>query len=342
MAIPNQRPKIILMTFFCLFILAVGCQPALPVVPSPVATGTVKSSTGSRTPASRPTGTPMPNQNTTVPFDPAKAGTVERDVTYCNARGVALKMNVYYPDKPSNSPWPVVVFVHGGGWTSGDKETTDGLHDIPEFVRRGYLVASLNYRLAPQYQFPAQIEDCKCAVRYLRAHARNYNLEPAKIGAAGPSAGGHLVALLGLTDDQMWLDPDIGYADQSSSVQAVVDLYGPTDMTQVFPGASDWIDEKVFGAGTKRDRRLIAASPVHYVSAGAPPFLLMHGAKDDLVPLSQAQALYERLKEVRVPVKLVVVKNAGHVFTPVDGKAIEPTRERLTQMMADFFDDVLR
>ncbi len=281
-------------------------------------------------------------QNNSSQFDPSKVGTVERDTTYCHAASLPLKMDVYSPGKRSDTPWPAVVFVHGGAWMGGDKATTDGLRDIPELVRRGYLVASVNYRLAPQWKFPAQIEDVKCAVRYLRAHAATYHLDPNTIGMYGASAGGHLAALLGLADDKLWVEPDAEYADQSNRVQAVVDLYGPSDMTQVFPGASGLIDERVFGAASKRDRRLAAASPVAYVSPGAPPFLLIHGEQDDLVPLSQGEELYGRLKEAGNRVQLVVVKNAGHVFIPVAGNAIDPSRGQITQIIADFFDCALK
>lgn len=319
-----------------------GCRPAPSVSPSPAS---VRHAAPAVSPATTPTpGTtnPMANHNTPTAFDSSKLGTVERDITYCHAANVALKMDVYYPAKANAAAWPAIVFVHGGAWMSGDKATTDGLRDIPEMVRRGYLVASVNYRLAPQFQFPAQIEDVKCAVRYLRAHAATYHFDPSRLGAWGASAGGHLVALLGLTDDKLWIEPNGEYADQTSRIQAVVDLYGPSDMTQVFPGASGLIDERVFGAVSKRDRRLAAASPVTYISPGAPPFLLIHGDQDDLVPLSQSEELYGRLKEASISVQLVVVKNAGHVFAPVDGKAIDPSRARITQITADFFDSVLK
>ncbi|MEY2820121.1 MAG: Carboxylesterase NlhH [Chloroflexota bacterium] len=129
-------------------------------------------------------------------FDSSKLGTVEKDTTYCTVDGVELKMDVYYPSQ-NNGRFPVTMYVHGGGWSSGDKAQGAGAIEIPELQKAGFLVVSVNYRLAPEYVFPAMIEDVKCAVRSLRAHAEEYNLDPNRIGVWGGSAGGHLVALLG-------------------------------------------------------------------------------------------------------------------------------------------------
>src|SRR5207253_7695708 len=135
--------------------------------------------------------------------------------------------DVYLPTVRVSGPSPVVMYVHGGGWTSGDKSWVDGVLKESEFTGRGYLVAAVNYRLAPQYRWPAQIEDVKCAVRYLRANAATYNIDPNRIGAWGTSAGGHLVALMGLAGPDAGLEGKGGNPDQSSRVQAVVDMFGP-------------------------------------------------------------------------------------------------------------------
>jgi len=265
---------------------------------------------------------------------------VEHDVTYCTIDGVGLKMDIYYP-ATDKRPEPVLVYVHGGGWTKGDKGAGAGSADINELVERGYFVAAINYRLAPQYKFPAQIEDVKCAIRFLRASASRYGIDAEFIGAWGGSAGGHLVSLLGVTDSSAGLEGSGGYASQSSRVQAVVDMFGPTDLTQGFSGANPQILKEVFGATDSKDEILKRASPVSYVTSDDPPFLIMHGERDTLVPLSQSQELYNVLMEAHVPATLIVVKNAGHGFSPAGGQ-ISPSRAKITNMITDFFDQHIK
>jgi acetyl esterase/lipase len=263
----------------------------------------------------------------------------ERDVTYCTLDGVELKMDIYRP-QGSAAPTPALLYVHGGGWTGGDKRSGEGIRDIPELLARGYLVAAVNYRLAPRYKFPAMIEDVKCAVRFLRANAERFSINPEKIGAWGGSAGGHLVALLGTADATAgW---DVGqYLEQSSRVQAVVDMYGPTDLTVLFEGANPRLMEQVFGTSDRNSETLQKASPVNWVSSDDPPFLILHGERDPLVPVSQSQIFYEKLRAAGVPATFVIVKNAGHGFAPLGGP-ISPSRQELTKMIGDFFDQYLK
>ena len=217
-------------------------------------------------------------------FDVAKLGTIEQDVTYCTVESHDLKMDVYYP--ASGGPWPGVIFVHGGGWTEGDKAP---LPMVP--TAYGYLVVSINYRMYPAYRFPAMIEDVKCAIRFLRAHADDYNLDPERIALIGHSAGGHLAALAGLVDESAgW---DVGpYLEQSSRVQAVVDLSGPADLTGRFPDMAEELKVSVFGAA-----QWVSASPVTYARPDAPPFLIVHGEEDGVVPVEQAHRLHDALFE---------------------------------------------
>ncbi len=263
-----------------------------------------------------------------------KLGTVERDVTYCAPDGVPQKMDVYYPAKSDGRPAPVAVYVHGGGWTSGDKGGGAGALDIKELVARGYFVGSLNYRLAPKYAFPAMIEDVKCAIRSLRAHADQWFIDPERIGAWGGSAGGHLVSMLGATDSSAGFDKG-EYLDQSSRVQAVVDLFGPADLT-AFDRRSEAAQQ--FGGVFRGEYAGVTASPVTYISKDDPPFLILQGELDRTVPASQSQLFYDRLVAGGVSAKLVMVKNAGHGFAP-SGGPISPSRAELTRMIADFFDE---
>jgi acetyl esterase/lipase len=267
-------------------------------------------------------------------FDSSKVGTVARDVTYCTVDGVELKMDIYFPPSLNEAPWPVTMYVHGGGWSSGDKTQGAGKSEIPALQSAGFLVVSVNYRLAPEYVFPAMIEDVKCAVRYLRAHASEYNLDPNRIGVWGGSAGGHLVALLGTSDESAGFD--VGeYLDQSSRVQAVVDMFGPTDLTVQFEGGYEGASRVFDGF----DAAL--ASPVTYASSDDPPFLMLHGDTDKLVPIEQSQILLAALQAADVPAELVTVTNAGHSFKPVDGKSISPSRKEITQLTVAFFIEYL-
>lgn len=266
-------------------------------------------------------------------FDSSKLGAVEKDITYCTVDGVELKMDVYYPSE-NNGRFPVRMYVHGGGWSKGDKAQGAGAIEIPELQKAGFLVVSVNYRLAPEYVFPAMIEDVKCAVRSLRAHADEYNLDPNRIGVWGGSAGGHLVALLGTSDESAGFD--VGeYLEYSSRVQAVVDMFGPTDLTVQFEGGYEGASRVFDGF----DATL--ASPVTYVTADDPPFLILHGEKDALVPIEQSEILLAALQSVGVPAELVPVVNANHSFKP-DGGEISPSRREIAQLVVAFFEETLK
>jgi acetyl esterase/lipase len=267
---------------------------------------------------------------------------VERDVVYGSVGEEQLKMDIFIPGDAAKKPLPVAVYVHGGGWEMGDKSRSGEAIAIPELVKRGYLVASINYRLAPKYKFPAQIEDAKCAIRFLRASAATYELDPMRIGVLGDSAGGHLVALLGLTDAKAGFEGTGGYPEQSSKVQAVVDMFGPTDLAGEFGDVeTSRIAKSVFGAANIQDAVIKSGSPVTYVNKSAPPFLILQGDKDRLVPLEQSKELHDRLTAAGGSSTLVIVKNAGHGFVPMGGQP-EPSRLELSRMIADFFDKSLR
>jgi len=158
------------------------------------------------------------------------AGTTQRDVVYRTVNGTAVKMDIHFPRTMGDEPLPVVVYIHGGAWIAGDRNSDVGQLDIIRLVDNGYIAVSIDYRLAPDNRFPAQIEDAKCAVRFLRANAEKYHLDPKKVGVFGSSAGGHLAALVGVADQSAGFDKG-EYLNQSSRVQAVVDIYGPTDLS---------------------------------------------------------------------------------------------------------------
>ena len=173
----------------------------------------------------------------------------ESSYTYCDNGGIAETLNVYEPSSPPRST-PAVVDIHGGGWVSGDANLQPGTVDWdvePALVGKGWVFVSINYRLAPSSPWPAQLEDAKCAIRFLRANAPALHIDPNRIGVIGASAGGHLASMLGLTGDGQ-SQFDVGrYLDQSSAVEAVVDEYGPTDLT-----SPDWSNSKVLQVSRRR------------------------------------------------------------------------------------------
>jgi acetyl esterase/lipase len=269
-----------------------------------------------------------------------EAGILHRDVTYCTAGAVPLLMDVYEPPLRDAQPAPIAVYIHGGGWQTGDKSWITRIVPPEILVGRGYVVASVNYRLAPTYHWPAQIEDVKCAIRYLRASAAQYHLDPARIGVWGESAGGHLAALLGLTDAGAGFDGQGGYADQSSAVQAVVDISGPSDFSLIEPNPLNTLQAFLLLGRTPDAAVVRAVSPVTYARQDAPPFLIYHGNQDDLVSPTHAQKLYAALQAAGAPVSLVMVQHAGHVFTPVGGTP-QPSVAEVQQQIAAFFNRTL-
>ncbi len=245
-----------------------------------------------------------------LPLSSAKLGTVEKDVTYCEIDGHDLKMDIYYP-KVADELVPAVLYLHGGAFIGGDKAE---VFDVNELAARGYLVASINYRLAPNYLFPAQIEDAKCAIRYLRGNAKRLGLNTDRIGVFGYSAGAVLAALLGTTDSSAGFDGPGGWIDQSNRVQAVVEISGISDFASLNNGSYRHTLDQLFGESNYDSEKLYCASPIKYVSKNSAPFLIVHGDQDNVVPLEQARVLYSRLQSCNVPANLIVMNNVGHYW----------------------------
>lgn len=275
-------------------------------------------------------------QNTPLPEQKEKS---YLDISYCDSGDSAQKMDIYYPTSQS-SAMPLLVYIHGGGWVEGDKASGESNTFFNELLDRGYVIISLNYRLAPQHPFPAQIQDVKCAIRFIRSHASEYGIDPQRIGAFGSSAGGHLAALLGVTSVEDGFDEG-KYLDQSSRVNAVVDLFGLTDLNEYPWGGPGTAIALTFGDHPKPSEAYTLGSPVTYVSKDDPPFLIIHGDKDDTVPIQQSESFYENLRTNGVPVQFLVVKNAGHGFYPGD-TSFSPDLATITRTIADFFDQHLK
>jgi len=253
-----------------------------------------------------------------------------RDVPYVPHADRSQLLDVYVPDV-ATAPRPVMVWIHGGGWYSGDKSAPPGMG----LLLRGYVVVSIDYRLSREAVFPAQIYDCKAAIRFLRSHAREFDIDPARIGVWGCSAGGQLAALLGATNGRKDYEGAEGTPGVSSDVQAVCDWFGPSDFLQwkdlSAPGAIA-VNQFLGGVAANHDAAAKFASPAEQVGRSpAVPFLIMHGDQDKLVPLQQSQILYDRLRKAGAIVKFVVLPHTGH------GTGWFKSRDTLGTVY-DFFD----
>jgi acetyl esterase/lipase len=240
---------------------------------------------------------------------------VSRDIEFAKVDGHSLKLDLYRP-VGATSP-QLVVWVHGGAWRAGSK---DGM-PLGELVRRGFAIASVDYRLSPVAKFPAQVHDCKAAIRFLRAKAKQYGYDASRIGIAGSSAGGHLVAEIGVTNGHPKLEGTVGeHLDQSSSVHAIVDYYGPTNfltiLTQSTPhGLSVRVPalQLLLGSQPEENPALAKlASPVFHVDKNDPPLLIIHGDQDPQVPINQSHELHGHYKEFGLPVRLEVIHGGAH------------------------------
>ncbi len=270
--------------------------------------------------------------------------TVEENITYGEGGDTELKLDIARP--VGDGPFPAIVFIHGGGWYQGTRQGYRG--QIMEAARRGYVATTISYRLmkfdekkkettTATASFPAQIYDAKAAIRWLRANAAKYHIDPGHVGVTGSSAGGHLSLLVGLTDVKSNLEGDGGNPDQSSRVQAVVNVYSPTDIAACHKDSSvAWIF-RLFMGGTPDEtaETYKQASPVTYVSRDNPPVLTLHGDRDALVPVAQATTLNDKMKAAGASHTLMIFEGQGHGFRgEYQQKAITATW--------DFFDQHLK
>jgi len=263
-----------------------------------------------------------------------------RDLVYAKAGEKELLLDVYVPEDVEDKRLPLVVWIHGGAWRAGNKKHCPAL----PLTKQGYVAASISYRLSQEAIFPAQIEDCKAAIRWLRANAAKYSIDPDRIGVWGSSAGGHLVALLGTSGDVKELEKQYAHRDHSSRVQAVCDFFGPTDFLKMdkdsLPNSKLVHDDPkspesmLVGAPIQEDPGKVArANPITYVSKDDPPFLIVHGNKDPLVPWQQSKYLFDAMTKTGLKdVKFHLVEGAGHGFR---------RNPEVYEMAHRFFDRVL-
>jgi len=238
---------------------------------------------------------------------------LESDVTYAVMGGQPQRLDFARPR--GGGPHPLVVLIHGGGWSGGDKSAYH--HAMRVLVGQGYAAASVNYRLAaaPRNVFPAAVADVRCAVRWLRSRAEHYRIDPARIAALGHSAGGHLSAMLGTAAGVTGLDGGCPLREVSPAVSAVVSISGPQDIRTagaLDPGQHGMV-ENFLGVAPEADpARALLASPAVHATAGDPPFLLIHGTADDVVPIRQSRSMRDTLRAAGVPATLVELPGVGH------------------------------
>lgn len=274
-----------------------------------------------------------------------KGFVAEYDVKYVPDGDAAQALDIYFPETKAEKPLPLLVWIHGGGWAAGSKTQMPYLNLLP----RGYVGASIEYRFSQKAKFPAQIQDCQAAIRWLRANAKKYGIDPDHIGVGGASAGGHLAALVGTSGGKKAFPMIGGNEDQSDRVQAVCDIFGPTNFWTVITQAEEdknvknifqWNNgdpySNLIGGKLGEDReKCDAVSPVRYVSRDAPPFLIFHGDHDTLVPYAQSVELNDLLTKAGVQVTLQRLPGAGH-----GGPAF--ALPAVIQLTTSFFDKHLK
>jgi len=259
----------------------------------------------------------------------------QEGIEYTNPDDQHLQLNLARP-KTGDGPFPAVICIHGGGFRAGKRDGYDGL--CMKLAERGVVAATISYRLAPKFQFPAAVHDTKAAVRWMRANAKTYQVDPTRIGVTGGSAGGHLAQFLGVTANVPQFEGTGGNPDQSSAVTCVVNVYGPSDFTKSYGKSVDahevlplW-----FGGNLDTKRALhIQGSPLYWVTPNAAPTLCIHGTDDKYVAHEQAVWLVDKLKAAAVEADLLTLEGAGHGFKGADA-------EKADKALFDYFEKKLK
>lgn len=266
----------------------------------------------------------------------AQQVTTDTDIEYGRINNKPLLLDVTKPADKAEQLRPALIMVHGGGWVGGDKRDMRGVAE--QVSRMGLVCFNINYRLTygEENQWPAALDDTQRAIRWVRANAAKYGIDPERIGALGASAGGHLVALLGTIDTHD--NSDIELAKFSSRVKCVVDLFGPTNLGEDFSTqerlgltANELVKKFLGGVGYQEKLETAhEASPLLKVDAKSAPFLIFHGAADDLVPPAQSEKMDAALKKAGIESKLIVFPGEGHGFKKKENQ------ERLARETAEF------
>lgn len=258
----------------------------------------------------------------------------EKGIEFSNAADQHLQLNIARPANATGA-LPTILCIHGGGFRAGTRESYDKL--CLTLASHGYVAATMTYRLAPAFPFPAAVIDCKAAVRWLRTNADKHHIDPKRLGVTGGSAGGHLVQFLGVTADMQ--EFDVGeHLDQSSAVTCVVNYYGPSDLTKSYGKSVDAAEVLPLFFGGALDTKLkehVRGSPLYWVTPNAAPTLIVHGTEDKYVNYEQAGWMVDKLKAAQVEVELLTLPGAGHGFKG-------PDAEKAEAAMIEFFDRHLK
>jgi len=267
---------------------------------------------------------------------------VEENITFAKVGPREIRLDLYRPEHPAGK-LPTVVWIFGGAWAAHARDVQSATGAF--LATHGYAVASIDYRVSSEALWPAQIQDCKAAVRWLRANAGRYGLDSGRIGAWGASSGGHLASMLGTTGGVRELEGDEGNPGQSSRVHAVVDFFGPTDFLQMdahhLPNgmlhdkASSPESLLVGGPIQENKDKVQRANPITYIAKDCPPFLILHGEQDLLVPLHQSVLLYDALCKAGVNATFFKIAGAGHGGSEFDSPVVQA-------MVLAFFDQYLK
>jgi len=259
---------------------------------------------------------------------------IERGVLYASPGGQQLRLDMARPS--GGEALPAIICLHGGGWSAGRREDYAGT--IGQLARRGYVAMAVSYRLAPDHQFPAAVHDAKAAVRWARANAARWGIDPMRIGITGDSAGGHLALCVGATSGIAEFEGDAESPGVSSAVSAVVSLYGPSDLSRMWDNST--VAAAVLPPFLGGDRRTalrahLRASPLNWVTPNAAAVLAIHGSADTVVAPDQSELIIDRLREVGVEADLLLLHGAGHGFEGAD-------RDRADAARVAFFERHLR
>jgi acetyl esterase/lipase len=282
---------------------------------------------------------PTPTPRPPVTYEPQKISFpdgvgAQFDIAYGALAGFRpLTLDIYTP-KPAPLPLPMVLYVHGGGWNSGDSRHAQAFADFPRalagLAAQGYIVVSINYRLSQEAHFPAALQDVKAAIRWLRGHAGTYGGDPTRLAVWGMSAGGQLASMAGTSCGAMRLEPDgnVGYDAPSDCAEAVIDWFGPTDLESLAPDNGKPAKDGFVAAGQTSEEGIYLgcepaacapgvarlASPMAFISETTPPFLIQHGAADTDVSPKQSRKLYDALRKKGVPAEIALYPDVGHGF----------------------------